>query len=354
MHLKRKTTLVLVLVLFLFLVPIVASTPVYSTGVRADKSSLAPFIHVKSSTVTTLEYGVGYVNIIFNISDSVLWGAYTNTTEVADTICTSRTLTSINFYGFCQVIISNSSFPSAVIRIYDSSNITLVNSTVYGVKSFNSSRVTIKEGSTVTNHFSSYDNSEVSISNSTVNELKTYDNSHVEISDSSQISKMQMDDNSSLAVTDSTITSFNATGYAWGRIINSSVTNTFRSVDAADIILDNVNLPGTISYGLVCTVNRLIIEGATILGSENCRNTTTLIDMRNPVMSLVSVSALSDTTVNITNNDTITDIYAHDTSTVTLEAVNTQSLTITCTQGSTTVLKNSGGTSLTAYCDGRS
>jgi len=342
-------------VLLLFgLVPVLARSQSFAAPVNQwSKASLTPFIHVTNSTVQTLNDAVGYVDSVVNITNGVLTGTYTNTTDnVNDTsTITNYKLTTISFYGSSQVVIKNSSFPETTIRVFDSSVVTITNSTVYAVEACNSSQVAINDSSTVTGYVKTYAYSEVNITASTINETRTYGSSRVRLLGSSSVLKVYLCEESYLESSGCTITNFNATGFATALITGGSITSTFYSLDAANVTLDGVSGLRTVNYGLVCTQGSLNITGSTANGLDNCTYTVTFLNMAPPQRALVSVSAVSEATVNITNNYTISYVYAHNSSGVNLQYFKPpENAQINCYDSSNVTIIDSGNVSLYFYC----
>ncbi|MFB0561480.1 MAG: hypothetical protein ACETWM_09750, partial [Candidatus Lokiarchaeia archaeon] len=89
----------IVLLLCLGFAPVLAQSPYVAAISPAEKSSLAPFIHVRDSTVGNLYDGIGYVDSVVTINGGMLEANYTNTTEIQNTAFTNRILRYISFYG---------------------------------------------------------------------------------------------------------------------------------------------------------------------------------------------------------------------------------------------------------------
>ncbi|MFB0560348.1 MAG: hypothetical protein ACETWM_03775, partial [Candidatus Lokiarchaeia archaeon] len=159
-------------------------------------------------------------------------------------------------------------------------------------------------------------------------------------------------DNSYLNAINCTMDWLYASGFSTGQITNNCTVSTFECYGAADFSVDNSTIT-TVYYGLVCTEGSLTINGNTITSSKPYRYTATLTNGNyDPTPSLVSVGALASSTVNITNNNTITRVFAAGSSQVYLEN-DTQigKNNIICTEYSNTVFKNSRqNTSISISC----
>jgi hypothetical protein len=330
-------------VLSLGLAPALAGSPFYVIASSpVAKVSLAPFVHINESTVTELLDGIGYVDSIIYIKDGMLTLGYVNTTEYQNTSLSYHIIGYISVYGASQITIDNTSMPSTTLFVYGSSQVTLINSTFSNVTAYNSSRITLKSNSK--SNITAFDDSEVNIINSTVPYLRAYNSSKIFVSGLSQIDIFRLYHRTYAEVDNSTLNDLRAyDGFVTGQITNSTL-NTFGSFDAANISVIDSLISGNLGYGLVCTGGSLNIIDSTITGIENCRNTTTLINSIYPSTDLVSISAFASSSVKILNNESISLVYAHDSSSVYLENVSFSGTRInkmiTCTDYSTTVVKN--------------
>ncbi len=320
------------------LAPILTSSPSAATSIPVSKITLVPFIHVRNSTVTTIEEGIGYVDSVVNITNGVLAGSYTNFTEIQDTTYTNHTLKHISVYGNSQIVINNTNWQLITLFVYDSSQVTLINSTIAYVITTGSAKLTLRNNSKAV-IIQTFGNSEVSIFNSKVYYLSVYENSTGYASDS-LISYVYLTQNSYLNASNSGINLFIAYDFSNGFITNNSTIMILRCIDAADISVENSTIHEGVTYGLVCNEGSLTLNGTNADGLENCRNTTTLIESTYPTPYLVSISAIGNSIVNILNNNTIVEVYARDNSSVNLEN-DTGIMNIICTDYSNTIFKNS-------------
>ncbi|MFB0562995.1 MAG: hypothetical protein ACETWM_17490, partial [Candidatus Lokiarchaeia archaeon] len=293
-----------------------------------------------------------YVDSVVTINGGMLEANYTNTTEIQNTAFTNRILRYISFYGSSHITINNTNMSSTNLYVYGSSQVTLINSTFASIETYESAEITINytTNATIDGVIELYDESSAHINNSNITTygMDFHDESRVYASES-QLLLASYDpynyynglfDNSYLNASNCTIDVLKAFDFSTGQITNSSTVDEFRSYDAADFSVDNSTVP-VIEYGLVCTVGSLTINGSNpAVGLGNCRNTTTLTNGNyDPTPSLVSVGALASSSVNITNNNTITRVFAKGSSQVYLEN-NTGLKDLICTDYSTTVFKN--------------
>lgn len=351
---KTPVYVLIVLLLCLGLAPVLMEVPYALTEIPYNaasspvaKVSLAPFIHVRNSTVTTLNDGIGYFDSVDTITDGVLAGTYTNTTEIHDTATTYR-LMYINIYGDSQITINNTDMSGKILYVYGSSQVALIDSIFMSVKTYDSSNVTLKNNSSV---FSvhSFDESEVSVINSTVSDhVYLYDNSRVYASKDSQISNTVLYNHSYLNANNCTIYGLQALDFSTGRITNNSKITTLRSYDTAHILVNNSWISVGVWYGLACIAGSLTVDGSTLTLLCDYRNTTTIINSTHHIQGLVSVSALGSSTVKILHNNTVTQVYAHDSSSVNLE--NDTVVNIKCFDYSDIIFKNGVNTLLNINC----
>jgi hypothetical protein len=326
--------------LCLGIAPVLAAAPPYvaASSPVAKSISLAPFIHVTNSTVTTLEDGIGYVDSVVTINNSILNGTYTNTTEI-NTAPTNRMLYSINIYGSSQITIENSpALNNVFINTYDSSVLNITNSSIDAIYVYNNSRVYLSDSQL--GEIDLNDSGYLNANNCTITLIYLYDSSYlnannctIDLGILAGFSTMQITNNSDA----SWIT---AEDFSTGQVTDNCTIGTLQSFDAANITVDNSTIT-TVSDGLVCTGGTLTINGNIATGLSNCRNTLTLTTNGTyPTPTLGSVCALASSNVNITNNDSITNIYARDNSNVNLEN-DTGVTSVTCTDYSITTFQNS-------------
>ncbi|MFB0562316.1 MAG: hypothetical protein ACETWM_14020 [Candidatus Lokiarchaeia archaeon] len=358
---KILVYLLVVLLLCLGLVPVLAGSLCVAASTPTEKITLAPFVHITDSTVNELRYGIGYVDTVVTIDNGVITGTYTNTTENLNTVPSIHELYWISIYGSSQVTINNTTNLSSVyLYVYGSSQLTIINSTLGYVYTYDSSVLNIKDNSTVTT-IQAYDNSKVYLSESIITTVVPRLHASVN-GNNCTINSLTTEDFSNITITNnSKIVYFAASDFSTGQMTNCNITN-FKSLYAANILVDYSNITNTVEYGLVCTGGSLIINGNTITGLENCRNTTTLTNGNYPsTWDLLTVCALASSNVNITNNNTLWAVSGYDSSTVNIEnssiesvvagygssTVNMENTTfwgIVCTDYSNIVYKNSQNT----------
>ena len=351
---KILVSIIIVLLLCTRSLPIfVGTSPTFAVSTPTEKITLAPFIHVTNSTVSQLNDGIGYVDSTVIFNSSTLPGIYTNTTEI-NTTPTTRALKWISFYGSSQITINNSNAPEIILYIYDSSQATVINSTISVIYSYDSSVVTVIN-STISVIYS-YDSSVVTIRNgSKIGSADFYNSSRIYISNSSfDFLGFILHDNSYLNAHNLTALFVAAEDFSTGQINNSTISE-FGSIDAANIMVTNSTI-SQVYYGLVCTQGSLSIDGGNPpSGLSNCRNTTTLTNMvASPTVTLISVSALAGSSVSIINNNSITHVFSHNNSSVYLENTTAVELWITCADYSNIVYNKSLNNYFVIYAYGHS
>ncbi len=360
---KILVSVLVVLLLCLGLVPVLSGSLCVAASTPTEKITLAPFVHITDSTVNELRYGIGYVDSVLTIDNGVITGTYTNTTETLNTVPSTHKLYWISIYGSSQITINNTANLSSVyLHVYGSSQLTIINSTFNFVYSHDSSVLNIEDNSTIT-LIQAYDNSKVYLSQSTIFTLVPSLRASVNGNNCTITSLTTLDFSNITITNNSKIEYFSAQDFSTGQMTNCNITN-FKSLDVANIVVDNSNITNTVEYGLVCTTGSLIINGKTITGLNNCRNTTTLTNGNYPsTWDLQTVWALASSNVNITNNNTLwavagcnsstvnienssieSVVWRYDSSTVNME--NTTFLGIICTDYSNIVYKNSQNTNI--------
>ncbi|MGQ9721356.1 MAG: hypothetical protein ACUVXA_08550 [Candidatus Jordarchaeum sp.] len=337
---KILVSFLVVLLLCLGLVPVLAGTLCVAASTPTEKITLAPFVHITDSTVNELRYGIGYVDSVVTIDNGAITGTYTNTTETLNTVPSTHKLRWISIYGSSRITINNTANLSSVyLYVYGSSQLTIINSTLSAVYTYDSSVLTVNN-STIS-VIQAYDNSKVYLSQSTI--FTVFPSLRASVNGNNcTINSLTTQDFSTINITNnSKIEYFTASDFSTGQITNCNITD-FKSVDAANILVDNSSITNKVEYGIVCTTGSLIIDGSTITGLENCRNTTTLTNGNYPsTWDLQTVCALASSNVNITNNNTLQRISGYGSSTVYLE--NTTFDSLLCSDYSNVVYKNSQG-----------
>lgn len=339
---KILVSVLIVLLLCLGLAPVLAGAPCIVGSSPVEKISLSPFIHVRDSNVNTYYAGIGYVDSVFTVMHGLFSPPYVDTADFQNTTPSSSSLSYISIYGNSRITINDTDMSSAFIYVYGSSQVTVMNSNFSGIFAYDSSKVSVKNNSGLITVIYAYDNAELNIINSTVLGLSAYNDSKINLLDSN-ILALGLSHNSYLNASNSTITSILASDFSTGQIINNCIITILSVIDAADISVDNSTI-STISYGIVYSKGTLTINGNTLTNSSSYRYTLDIKTGTYPSPSVVTVSALSSSTVNITNNNTIINVYVHHSSNVYMEN-DTGIQSIICTDYSDTVLKNSIQTS---------
>ncbi|WXG39573.1 MAG: hypothetical protein WED07_01855 [Candidatus Freyarchaeum deiterrae] len=356
---KTLVSVLIVLLLCLGIAPVLAGSHYVVASSPMEKVTLAPFIHVTNSTVTGLGDGIGYMDSVATINNGVLNGTFTNTTET-NTNPTARGLNWISVYGSSQITINNTNYMSPPVRlyIYDSSQVTIINSTLSDVFTYNSSVVTANNCN-ITGYMVAYDNSRIYLSGSRLpygglsNVLTLYDNSYLNANNCTVILLNTLDSSKMLITNNSQVSVLNAGNFATGQITNNCTIGSLWSSEATNITVDNSTITASFDYGLVCNGGSLIINGTTPpTGLSNCRNTTTLTNgsysTTTPLLN--SVCALASSTVNITNNNTVWNVFAHASSKVYLQNYTAGSLRIEAYDSSSIYLNNASAIFLVVKC----
>lgn len=328
----------IILLLCLSLTPIIAGTqPTFAAYNPVEKVSLTPFVHIQNSNVTNLYDGIGYVDSTTTITNGVLSGTYTNTTENQTSTITNYNMRYISIYGASQLTITNTNnMTSVILNVYDSAQLTIINSTINIVYAFNSSTVTIKDRSNITNLY---------VCNESQASLLT-----------AQTTSVLLYNRGSFNANNSNITNFYAYDFSTATVNgNSRITNMY-SYSAANVTVNNSTVSSNLLYGFVCTGGSLKIMGSLVLlpAPGNYRNTTTLINGSYPTPRLRSVTAFGSSQVTISNNASLYWVEARESSSVTMEGNIGGGLTIYCYDQSSMTIKDISSATSEIFCTGQS